>query len=217
MQSMARRTPPRDEVALTPDTSALETVRDAPEEREHGSRAAPTPWWLRVAAGMAALLLCVLFAIRLTAAVQREREEALFYAVADVHAADDYVAGSDPRTFCTAGNGAAGRVGFFNCDPPAHTPHSLLKSLHYMVSTTGPAPPRFVVYLGDSSTLFAEHPQPASSPRTEPDEARAEAANFAFVAQTLSQSFPVPVYPSLGNHGACSSQLPPHKKTQLCN
>lgn len=32
-----------------------------------------------------------------------------FWVVTDIHAADDYVSGTDPTTFCTQGTGVAGR------------------------------------------------------------------------------------------------------------
>lgn len=85
-----------------------------------------------------------------------------FWVVTDIHAADDYVSGTDPSTFCTQGTGVAGRLlgtlsvsslislrfGYFNCDSP---PNDLIpNALSFMASI----PADFVFWLGDSPTTY---------------------------------------------------------------
>jgi len=111
-----------------------------------------------------------------------------FVVLTDIHIADDYVVGSEPETFCTEGKGKAGVYGYYNCDTPEKT---LLSSLHFSKQID---PLDFVVWLGDSPTKYAEHPQ--HNQTTEHI-----MQNVAHVCDLLSETFPnVSIFPSLGNH-----------------
>lgn len=132
-----------------------------------------------------------------------------FWAFTDVHLAADYVSGSDPKTFCTAGTGGAGKIGTFNCDVPrAQHPSGskiseatpiLDSALSYV--TRAPLPSSaaknrnngFALFLGDSSTLYKEHPL-----GTETEE-QIE-SNMEALATKLELKFGTRVFPTLGNH-----------------
>lgn len=161
-------------------------------------------------AGFSLLLLITLYLCGFTgdrdpfAALSSPEGTVPFWTFTDVHLAADYVAGSDPQTFCTAGEGDAGRVGTFNCDVPRERDGKdaapiLDSALSYTVKAPLPpeaAPNRnagFALFLGDSSTLYKEHPL-----GTETEE-QIE-SNMAALATKLEQRFGARVFPTLGNH-----------------
>ncbi len=100
----------------------------------------------RVLFSLAVALCCALSALA-------AEEKGRFLVLTDVHIADDYVVGSAPKTFCTAGTGKAGEHGYYNCDTPEAT---FLSSLRFSQSV---GPYEFVLWLGDSPTKYLEHPQ----------------------------------------------------------
>lgn len=129
------------------------------------------------------LVLCCALSLLGTA-----EEEGQFLVLTDVHIADDYVAGSAPRTFCTAGTGRAGVHGYYNCDTPMATFRSSLQ----FAQRAGPYD--FVLWLGDSPTKYLEHPQHNQTTAHVME-------NVQRVADTIAAAFPdTQVFPSLGNH-----------------
>lgn len=132
-----------------------------------------------------------------------------FWTFTDVHLAEDYVSGSDPTTFCTSGTGDAGKIGTFNCDVPRakHTSGNKINgaapildsALSYTYRAALPSDAAknrasgFALFLGDSSTLYEEHPL-----GTETEE-QIE-SNMAALAEKLELRFGTRVFPSLGNH-----------------
>lgn len=118
-----------------------------------------------------------------------------FWAIADVHLAKDYKVGSDPSTFCTSGTGSSGRLGTYDCDIPGNGT-LLTSALDFMLMRTRAGSyktPTFMLYLGDSSTLYSEHPE-----GTETTEQIKE--NVVDVADMLTARFGRNVFPTLGNH-----------------
>ena len=131
-----------------------------------------------------------------------------FWALADAHLAKDYKAGSRPSTFCTSGTGSAGKYGAYDCDTPGDG--TLLKSaLSFMGSRSRAGvykTPTFVLYLGDSSTLYSEHPPQQTETMEQVKE------NVESVADMLTQQFGRNVFPTLGNHDnhpSAAMPLPP--------
>lgn len=115
-------------------------------------------------------------------------ERGRFLVLTDVHIADDYVVGSAPKTFCTAGTGKAGEHGYYNCDTPMDT---FASSLRFAQSV---GPYEFVLWLGDSPTKYLEHPQHNQTTAHVME-------NVRRVADTIAAAFPdTPVFPNLGNH-----------------
>lgn len=160
--------------------------------------------WVRrnkyVIIGLAIAVTVIFFYVQNKVYVQNDMtysfiETFSFWAISDVHLAKDYKAGSDPTTFCTSGTGTAGRIGTYDCDIPGNGT-ILTSALDFMAARTRVGSyktPTFVLYLGDSSTLYEEHPN-----TEETFEQIKE--NVVDVANMLTERFGRNVFPTLGNH-----------------
>lgn len=173
--------------------------------------------WIRrnkyVIIGLAIAAAVIFFYVQNKVSVQNDMtysfiETFSFWAISDVHLAKDYKVGADPSTFCTTGSGGAGRIGTYDCDVPSNGT-LLTSALDFMLTRTRAGSyktPTFVLYLGDSSTLYEEHPE-----GTETMEQIKE--NVVDVADRLTERFGRNVFPTLGNHDNHPSSrwpLPPN-------
>ena len=188
---------------------AFQSLDRIANSRSNNSR---KKWML---AGTGFLLLTVLYLLTFTeqtksfSTLKAPEGTVPFWTFTDVHLAADYVQGSDPRTFCTAGSGDTGKIGTFNCDVP-RAQHSsgnkvsdaipiLDSALSYIANAPLPSDASknraagFALFLGDSSTLYKEHPLGAET------EEQIE-SNMEALAAKLEFKFGTRVFPTLGNH-----------------
>eukprot|EP00727_Mastigamoeba_balamuthi_P000296 m51a1_g10263 hypothetical protein (475) ;mRNA; r:11674-13732 len=137
-----------------------------------------------------------------------------FWVITDIHVSEDYAVGSSPPTFCTKhvfGTGDAGQFGTFNCDSP-YT--SLLTSALDFVAASSARLRRchatWALFLGDSPTLYAEHPAHA-----ETDEMIQRGVDHvaSLLEERVVRGAGVRVYPALGNHDRHPSTAVPPPET----
>lgn len=188
---------------------AFQSLDKIANSRSNSSR---KKWML---AGISFLFLMVLYLLMTTdqtksfSTLPTPEGTVPFWTFTDVHFAADYVQGSDPKTFCTAGSGDAGKIGTFNCDVPRASYPSgnrigeaapiLDSALSYTVraplspDSSNNRAAGFALFLGDSSTLYKEHPL-----GTETEE-QIE-SNMEALATKLELKFGTRVFPTLGNH-----------------